>query len=167
MDLKPVDFKILAELMANSKISDRQLAKKLGVSQPTVTRRRARLEKEIIDSYTLIPKWGELGFEIMAFTFMRGRDRGIEPGELQESIEKSAEWFSKEPNVVYAAAGIGMDQHGIIISFHKKFSTLVSFERRLRIELSEYVSSTSTFIVDISPGIVSKPFHFRYLSGVE
>jgi DNA-binding Lrp family transcriptional regulator len=47
--LKDVDLKILSELMKNSKASDRQLAKKIGVSQPTVTRRRARLERELID----------------------------------------------------------------------------------------------------------------------
>ena len=48
--------------MKNSKLSDRKLSKKIGVSQPTVTRRRARLEKEILDGYTAIPKWTELGY---------------------------------------------------------------------------------------------------------
>ena len=54
--LKDIDFKILFELMKNSKTSDRKLAKKIGVSQPTVTRRRARLQKEVIEGYTTIPK---------------------------------------------------------------------------------------------------------------
>ena len=44
-ELKPIDYKLLFELMKNSHRSDRQLAKALGVSQPTVTRRRAMLEK--------------------------------------------------------------------------------------------------------------------------
>ncbi len=39
-ELKPIDYKILFELMKDSHRSDRQLAKALGVSQPTVTRRR-------------------------------------------------------------------------------------------------------------------------------
>jgi DNA-binding Lrp family transcriptional regulator len=102
-ELKSIDYKILASLMKNAKISDRQLAKEIGVSQPTVTRRRA-LEKEVIDAYTAIPKWAELGVEIMAFPFIQGRDRAIKPGELQESIRISSEWFSREPNVVFAAA---------------------------------------------------------------
>jgi len=42
--LKVIDYKILFELTKNSKISDRKLAKKVGVSQPTITRRRAKLE---------------------------------------------------------------------------------------------------------------------------
>ena len=60
-DLKGIDFKILSELLKNSKMSDRKLAKKIGVSQPTVTRRRAKLEKDVIDCYTLIPEWEKLG----------------------------------------------------------------------------------------------------------
>ena len=68
--LKSIDYTILFALMKNSKISDRQLAKTIGVSQPTVTRRRARLEKEAIDGYTAIPKWAKIGYEILAITFV-------------------------------------------------------------------------------------------------
>ena len=39
-------FQLLRELLKNSKRSDRDLAKSLGVSQPTLTRMRKRLEKE-------------------------------------------------------------------------------------------------------------------------
>ena len=46
-DLKPIDYKILFELMKDSHRSDRQLAKALGVSQPTVTRRRAMLRRKL------------------------------------------------------------------------------------------------------------------------
>jgi len=55
--LKPLDCKILSELMKDARISDRQMAKILGVSQPTVSRRRVALEREVIDGYTAIPKW--------------------------------------------------------------------------------------------------------------
>mgnify|MGYP006271117405 CR=1 FL=1 len=44
--LKDVELRIVAELMKNSRRSDRELAKVVGVSQPTVTRTRSRLEKE-------------------------------------------------------------------------------------------------------------------------
>ncbi|MCW3982010.1 MAG: Lrp/AsnC family transcriptional regulator, partial [Candidatus Bathyarchaeota archaeon] len=60
--MKKIDSRILAELMRNSKVSDRQLAKRVGVSQPTITRRRARLEKGIINGYTTIPHWANLGY---------------------------------------------------------------------------------------------------------
>ena len=58
-ELKQIDYKLLFELMKNSHRSDRQLAKALGVSQPTVTRRRAILEKDYIEGYTVIPKFGK------------------------------------------------------------------------------------------------------------
>jgi DNA-binding Lrp family transcriptional regulator len=42
--------------MKNSRRSDRQLAKALGVSQPTVSRTLERLEKQgMIREYTVIP----------------------------------------------------------------------------------------------------------------
>lgn len=55
--LRDIDFKVLSELMKNAKMSDRQLAKKIGSSQPTITRRRMFLEREAIDGYTAIPQW--------------------------------------------------------------------------------------------------------------
>lgn len=121
----------------------------------------------MIDAYTAIPKWAKLGFEIIALTFIQGRDRDIGPGERQKAVKKSAEWFSKEPNVIFAAAGSGMGQQGVIVSVHKKYSTLADFERRLRVALSEYIGGHATFIVDINPGVVTKPFHLKYLAKVE
>jgi len=72
-ELKPIDYKLLFELMKDSHRSDRQLAKALGVSQPTVTRRRGLLEENYIEGYTIIPKLGKIGFEIAAFTFLKGK----------------------------------------------------------------------------------------------
>ncbi len=69
--LKPLDHRLLFELMRNAKRSDRQLAKLLGVSQPTVSRRRAFVKKELIDGYTAVPKWKKLGYEILAITLVK------------------------------------------------------------------------------------------------
>jgi DNA-binding Lrp family transcriptional regulator len=44
--MKEVVLKLLAELLNDSRKSDRELAKAIGVSQPTVTRTRLKLEKE-------------------------------------------------------------------------------------------------------------------------
>lgn len=48
-------IRLLREMLKNSKRSDREIAKSLEVSQPTVTRTRARLEKEYLETYTVIP----------------------------------------------------------------------------------------------------------------
>ena len=69
--MKPAELRLLSELVKDSLRSDRELAKAVGVSQPTVTRMRARLEKEkVIKEYTMIPDFHKLGFEILAITFL-------------------------------------------------------------------------------------------------
>jgi len=41
--------------MKNSRRSDKELAKILALSQPTISRKRTFLEKELIETYTIIP----------------------------------------------------------------------------------------------------------------
>jgi Mn-dependent DtxR family transcriptional regulator len=53
-------------MMKNSRRSDRDLAKVLRVSQPTVTRTKQRLETEYIR--TLVPFLEKIGHEIIALT---------------------------------------------------------------------------------------------------
>jgi len=65
---KDLPQKLLRELLRNSKRSDRDLAKILKVSQPTISRTRHKLEKDRIDGYTIIPKWLKTDFKIFAFT---------------------------------------------------------------------------------------------------
>ncbi|MFZ0965605.1 MAG: Lrp/AsnC family transcriptional regulator, partial [Candidatus Bathyarchaeia archaeon] len=60
--MKKVELNLISELMKNSRQSDRNLAKVIGVSQPTVTRIRNKLEKEgYIREYTMIPDFSKLG----------------------------------------------------------------------------------------------------------
>src|SRR5512136_1555765 len=87
-DLKPIDYKLLFELMKDSHRSDRQLAKALGVSQPTVTRRRAMLEENFIEGYTVIPKFGQIGFEIAAFTYLKSKLKYKTGAEKEEALKK-------------------------------------------------------------------------------
>jgi len=67
-------LKLLFALVKNSKRSDRDLAKILGFSQPTVTRLRKALEKEVIEQYTIIPSLPYLDFDIIALTFSRTKE---------------------------------------------------------------------------------------------
>ena len=60
--MKEIELKLISELMKNSRRSDRDLAKAIGTSQPTVSRMIGKLEKEgIIKEYTMIPDFGKLG----------------------------------------------------------------------------------------------------------
>jgi len=64
-------LRLVSEMLKNSKKSDRELAGILGISQPTVSRTRARIEKEYIKTYTIIPDFEKLGYQIMAFIFSK------------------------------------------------------------------------------------------------
>ena len=89
--LKPIDHKLLFELMKDSHRSDRQIAKALEVSQPTVTRRRAMLEESYIDGYTVLPKFGQIGFEIAALTFMKNKPECKKGDEKEKTSQKMKE----------------------------------------------------------------------------
>ena len=70
--VKMIERKLIAELMENSRRSDRELARVVGVSQPTVSRMVKRLEKEgYIREYTMIPDFQKLGYELVALTFLK------------------------------------------------------------------------------------------------
>ncbi len=162
--MKPIDYKILWELIKNSRRSDRELAKTLGVSQPTVTRRRGQIEKYAIEGYTAIPKWGEIGFELCAFTFVKLKSKHVEPIERNESRKICREWLMNQPNVVFAGGGQGMGWDDLVISFHKSYSDFANFIRRHDSELSEFVSESQSFIIDLNPGDILKSLHFKYLA---
>jgi DNA-binding Lrp family transcriptional regulator len=67
--LKDLELRLICELVRNSRKSDSELAKLIGVSQPTVSRIRTKLEEEGVIEYTGTVNLRELGFEIIAITF--------------------------------------------------------------------------------------------------
>jgi DNA-binding Lrp family transcriptional regulator len=163
-ELKPIDYKLLFELMKDSHRSDRQLAKALGVSQPTVTRRRSMLEKNYIEGYTIIPKFGQIGFEIAAFTFLKSKLKQKTGKEKDEALKKMKDWYMNQPNVVLVQDGRGMGWDAICISLHQSFSDFAAFIRAQDSELSEWISESQTFHADLKPGIAIKPFNLKYLA---
>ena len=163
-DLKPIDYKLLFELMKDSHRSDRQLAKALGVSQPTVTRRRALLEENYIEGYTIIPKLGKIGFEIAAFTFLKHKLKNKTGREKDQALRQLNEWYMKQPNVLVVQDGKGMSWDAICVSVHKSFSDFADFIRAQDSELSNWIVESQTFHADLKPGLTIKPFHLKYLA---
>jgi len=63
---------LLLEYLKDSDRSDREIAKVLGVSQPTVSRLKSKLVKEgLIRHFSAIPDFAKMGYEIMAFSFVK------------------------------------------------------------------------------------------------
>ena len=164
-DLKPIDHKLLFELMKDSHRSDRQLAKALGVSQPTITRRRTMLEQNYIEGYTIIPKFGQIGFEISAFTFIKSKLKQKTGQEKAEAVKKLREWYLKQPNVILFSDGRGMGWDAVCISIHENYANFSAFIRVLESELADWVIESQTFNCDLKSGLNIKPFHLKYLAG--
>jgi DNA-binding Lrp family transcriptional regulator len=163
-ELKPIDYKLLFELMKDSHRSDRRLAKAIGVSQPTVTRRRALLEENFIEGYTVIPKFGKIGYELAAFTFLKSKLKQKTGQEKEEALKKMKEWYLNQSNVVLVADGRGMGWDAICISLHENFTDYTEFIRAQDSELADFIIENQTFHADLKPGLIIKPFHLKYLA---
>jgi len=166
-ELKSLDLELLWELVKNSRRSDRQLAKALKSSQPTVTRRRAKLEKEFIEGYTAIPKWEKIGFEVVAFTFVKTNRNYTKRKKGEPIFSEGREWLMKQPNVIFALAGEGMEWDGLIISYHTNYSDYTEFKITLDEELSPIISESRSFIAANIDKHIIKPFHFKSLANVK
>jgi len=149
-------LKLLFELMKNAKRSDREIAKIIGVSQPTITRMRQRLEKTAIVDYTVIPDWTELGFEIMALTLIKAKGSSA-------VNEKAKKWVMNNPNIVFAAGGEGIGMDYSIISFHNNYSEFSTFIDALKSEWAENLQDTQSFLMTTSEKRTIKPLSLKYL----
>jgi len=135
--------KLLCELIKNSRRSDRDLARILGFSQPSVSRLRKILEKEAILQYTAIPDFSYLGFDLIVFTFYRMKESSH---PLREKAEK---WLKEQPNVVFSSEGQGMEADRVMMSVHRDYADFSEFHQKCRKELGPYIESFRTFIVSL------------------
>ena len=163
-ELKPIDYKLMFELIKDSHRSDRQLAKALGISQPTVTRRRTMLEKNFIDGYTIVPKFGKIGFELVAFTLLKSKLKDKKGDDENAAVDRMKEYYTKKPNVLLVIGGRGLGYDLICVSVHENYSDFAKFMRENESELSDFMIESQSFRSDLTPGLVIKPFHLKYLA---
>ncbi len=156
-------LRLLQEMLKNSKRSDREIAKSLGVSQPTVTRTRATLEKEYIKTYTVIPDFAKLGYQIMAFTFVKMKSYPSQE-EAGKIVKRATEWTSKHPNVIFAADGEGFGKDIVMVSFHKNYASYSDFMRTFAMDWGEIIGDFGSFLVSVESGFKMKPFDLKYLA---
>jgi DNA-binding Lrp family transcriptional regulator len=162
--LKSIDYKIIAALMKNSKTSDRQLAKQIGVSQPTVTRRRAKMENGALDGYTAVPQWAALGFEILAVTMVKNHPSVSLKENVKANFERAVKWMKTQPNVILCSGVRGMNRSGLMISVHKSYFDFDRFIAEHKRALGDLFSEIDTALVNLKGGEVIKPLHLKYLA---
>ena len=165
MKMKDVGFKILCGLMKNSKISDRKLSKIVGVSQPTVTRRRAKLEKELSLDYTVIPDLVKLGIGIMAVHFTVWNRESYEAlSQMNDFTERVDKWVSEQSNMIFVASGEGLGMTRIAIMIHKNYSDYVKYKEKVEKNWGQYLAKYETFIVSLRSDKVLRPLTLKYLA---
>ena len=137
---------VFSELLRNSKKSDRDIAKKLNISQPTVTRIRRKLEASgYISEYTIIPNFPKLGFEICAFIFFNASKCG---GKNVKN--KAHEWIAKNPSVLFSAAGDGIrGKNCAILTLHKNFTEYTNFLNEFKSIMGNNIGNIETFLVSL------------------
>ncbi len=150
---------LLHELIKGSRRSDRELAKLLKISQPTVTRKRTRLESEgYINEYTVIPNLVKMGYEIIAFTFLAFTEAKV------ESLAKASEWGKRQSSIVFASDGEGLGMNSIIVSVHKNYASFSKLITDMRQDWQPNLKNVQSFILSMNrPELTVKPFSFKYL----
>ncbi len=158
--LKPAEARLLVELMKDSHRSDRQLAKTIGVSQPTIGRHMHKLlSTGMIREFTVVPDFAKLGYEILAITLIKRKRlfTKYELEQLRKDIEKRQEAIPLE--ILMFERGMGMDFNGVILSYHKDYSEFSVFLRLIKETGFLDVDSQGIFLVNLKDEI-----HFFPLS---
>ena len=150
---------ILCELLRDSSKSDRELAKHLGVSQPTVSRLRNRLMDEgLIRHFSVTPDLNALGFEIIAITsFTSDHSDAI--------AEKARKWTMSRPNVLFAARAEGKGRNAVMVSLHTNYTDYHNFISEIKNDGRDIVADYDTMLVSLGESVI-KPFNLKYIADI-
>jgi Lrp/AsnC family transcriptional regulator for asnA, asnC and gidA len=161
--MKDVELRLISELMKNSRRSDRELAKAVGVSQPTVSRMIGKLQKEgKIKEYTMIPDLRRLGYKIMAVTFL-GKQETEKEEERRELLKGVIKMEKETPfaNLI-VVNGIGLEKGRMIINLFKDYSSYLEGLRTIKNLPHIDADKVESFLVDLNDDR-----NFRILSMTE
>ena len=163
--LKETELRLIAELMKNSRRSDRELAKAMGVSQPTISRTIKKLEKEcIVQEYTIIPNLAKLGYEILAMTFVK-LDHELSDEEINEAKNLIKETLKVMPlEILMLERGLGMGFDGVIISCHQDIASHFAFSKLLKETGFLDVNALETFRVNLRDELHFLPLSLSLLA---
>jgi DNA-binding Lrp family transcriptional regulator len=130
--LKGNTNKILNAILKHPRASDRYIAQLIGISQPTVSRTRAKLIDKNLLKFEAIPNLVELGYEIVALTVFSSID------DLEALVNNDKVIFISD-----------CEQGLLVISVHEKYHDYAGFiydtNVATRILLSTEIKSIKNF----------------------
>ncbi len=146
--------------MKNSCRSDRELAKAIGTSQPTVSRLKRRLlEEGYLQEFTVIPNFQKLGYHLLALTFFTW-NKAVDESRYEEARKSAME---KAPhvasNVILIERGIGLKYDSFMISLHKDYTSYTELLDEVKKNPYLNAEALGTFIVNLDDKI-----HYRALT---
>lgn len=131
---------VFVELLKNPKKSDRDIAKKLNISQPTVTRIRKTLEKKVIKTYTAIPVFPEIGIELLSFNFGKCASPKKDAEVCLKHMVKS------NPKILFISSGEGIGKNCLIVAIHKDYRDYVDFITSIRSQCKGINDASESFL---------------------
>lgn len=161
-----VELGIISELMKNGRMSDRDVARRLGFSQPTVSRMRHKLEREgYIRKYTIVPNWEKLGFQIVATTFVKFRE-GLSNEEKERLRKRAQDRFRDDSfasSIVMFERGMGLGYTGMIVSFHESYASYAELLRQIK-RFTVLEPDIKSFLSDLNDRVHYRPMSFAPLA---
>jgi DNA-binding Lrp family transcriptional regulator len=149
--MKKTELKLIAELMKNSRRSDRELARVLKCSQPTVSRMIKKLEKQgYIKEYTMIPDFQKLGYTLMGATLI-GVIETPEAKTFEEIRKKTQEVEKSHPHALLMAVnGQSGNKNRLFITFYEDYSAYSEAMRLTKSLPYARLDTLESFLVDLS-----------------
>jgi DNA-binding Lrp family transcriptional regulator len=151
------------EYLKDSSRSEKQIAKVLGVSQPTVSKLKSKLlTSGIVRHFSAIPALSKMGYEILAFSLIKfNRENVMNNWPEVKNLAKN--WIQKHPEIIFDSRAEGMGIDAITISIHKDYATYKDFLVQSKTTWGKFFSEMNYILVDLQQGI-NKPLSFKYLA---
>jgi DNA-binding Lrp family transcriptional regulator len=150
---------LLLEYLKDSNRSDREIAKVLGISQPTVSRLRGKLlQKGLVRNFSAVPDFAKMGYELMAFSFVK-----FNMGQFMKIEKGSGDWVQSHPCVIFSSRAEGMGVDAITVSLHKDYAEYKNFVTENKKRGGNFIAEVHYVLVDLK-GDIAKPLSFKYLA---
>ncbi|MEM5853090.1 MAG: winged helix-turn-helix transcriptional regulator [Candidatus Aenigmatarchaeota archaeon] len=141
--LKKREKQVFMNLIKNARMPDKHIAKILGITQPTVTRIRQKLEKSgYIKGYKPLVDFQKLGLSLIVLTLFNITDLS----RIDQVKKKIIPNLKKMPEIFLIAEGEGMGKTCLIMSAHKDFQDFEEWVVDLKKKNGKYMEDVEHFL---------------------